>query len=167
MKTIQSQNRILRLIEHLEDGIVVLLFAAISVISLLQIILRNFFDTGLSWATPMLGILLLWLTLSGAVVAVRKDRHISINILARNLATHTGCLIYALTKIFTAVVCAVVAYYGVLFVKLDLEMETTLFSDVPAWICELIIPISFSLLAVRFSISALDELQQFKQQKIS
>ncbi|MCK4586296.1 MAG: TRAP transporter small permease subunit, partial [Gammaproteobacteria bacterium] len=93
MSKTQTCNPIVRLIEILEDSIVVLLFAAIASISFLQIILRNFFDTGFSWATPMLGILLLWLTLSGAIVAVRKDRHISINILARQLAPLTGCMV--------------------------------------------------------------------------
>lgn len=157
----------LHFIETLEDGIVVLLFAAIASISLLQIILRNFFDTGFSWATPMLGVLLLWLTLSGAVVAVRKDRHISINILAHNLPPLAECLSYAITKCFTAFVCAVIAYYGALFVLMDFKLGNTLFADVPAWACELIIPISFSLLAVRFFIAAVNELKQLRRMRAS
>ena len=167
MSKTQAINPIVRFIEALEDGLVVVLFAAIASISLLQIILRNFFDTGLSWATPMLGILLLWLTLSGAVVAVRKDRHISINILARNFSPPVMCQTYAFTKLFTAIVCAIVAYYGVLFVQMDLELGSTLFADVPAWACELIIPISFSLLSIRYFISATDEMRTHKQMKKS
>ncbi len=167
MNNTQPRNQIVRFIEHLEDGIVVLLFAAISSISLLQIILRNFFDTGLIWATPMLGILLLWLTLSGAVVAVRKDRHISINILASHLPPQTACMVFAGTKIFTAFICAVIAYYGARLVQIDLEMESTLFSDVPVWACELIIPISFSLLSVRFFVAVMVEVHQFRKQQIS
>ena len=92
MNNTHYRQQIVRFIEGLEDSIVVLLFAAIAVIALLQIVLRNLFDTGLTWATPMLGILLLWLTLSGAVVAVRKDRHIAINILARNLTPLRHCM---------------------------------------------------------------------------
>ncbi len=167
MSKTHKRNPVAPFIEKLEDGIVVLLFAAIASISLLQIILRNFFDTGLSWATPMLGILLLWLTLSGAVVAVRKDRHISINILTNYLTPHFKCLAFAGTKIFTAFVCAVITFYGARLVQMDFEMETTLFSDMPAWACELIIPISFSLLSVRFFIAAIGEIHDFKQQQTS
>ncbi len=167
MSKTQFQNPVVRFIEILEDSIVVLLFAAISSISFLQIILRNFFDTGFSWATPMLGILLLWLTLSGAVVAVRKDRHISINILANHLTPITGCMVFAATKIFTALVCAVIAYYGVRLVQVDLEMESILFADVPAWVCELIIPISFSLLSVRFFVAVIGEIRQLKRLQTS
>lgn len=167
MNNTQTRNQIVRFIENLEDGIVVLLFAAIASISLLQIILRNFFDTGLVWATPMLGVLLLWLTLSGAVVAVRKDRHISINILAAHLPPHTSCMVFAGTKIFTAFVCAVIAYYGARLVQMDFEMESVLFSNVPAWVCELIIPISFSLLSVRFFIAVMVEVHQFRKQPAS
>ena len=167
MNNTQKRNPIVRFIEILEDSLVVLLFAAIASISLLQIILRNFFDSGISWATPMLGVLLLWLTLSGAVVAVRKDRHISINILARNFSPPIMCLTYAMTKLFTTIVCAVVAYYGALFVQLDYEQGSTLFADLPAWACELIIPISFSLLSIRYFISAVEEIQQHKQMKSS
>jgi len=167
MNNTHKRNKIVRLIEILEDSLVVLLFAAIASISLLQIILRNFFDTGLSWATPMLGVLLLWLTLSGAVVAVRKDRHISINILARKFSPPAMCLTYAITKLFTTIVCAIVAYYGAHFVRMDYELGTTLFADLPAWACELIIPISFSLLSIRYFISAVEETQQHKQMKTS
>ena len=167
MSKTQPYHPIVRLIEILEDGIVVLLFAAIASISFLQIILRNFFDTGFSWATPMLGILLLWLTLSGAVVAVRKDRHISINILAYRLTPLTGCMVFAVTKIFTAFICAIIAYYGALLVQMDYESDSILFSDVPAWACELIIPISFSLLSVRFFIGVVVEVRQFKRHQAS
>jgi len=167
MNNTQKRNPIVRFIEILEDSLVVLLFAATASISLLQIILRNFFDSGISWATPMLGVLLLWLTLSGAVVAVRKDRHISINILAQNFSPPIMCLTYAITKLFTTIVCAAVAYYGALFVHMDYEQGGTLFADLPAWACELIIPVSFALLSIRYLISAIEEIQQLKQMKTS
>lgn len=115
----------------------------------------------------MLGILLLWLTLSGAVVAVRKDRHISINILACHLTPRTGCMAFAATKTFTAFLCAIVAYYGALLVQIDFEEKSILFANVPAWACELIIPISFTLLSVRFFIAVIEEIRQFKQLQAS
>lgn len=167
MKKTRIRKKLLRFIEFLEDSIVVLLFAAISSISLLQIILRNFFDTGLSWATPITGILLLWLTLSAAVVAVRKDRHISINILAQNLAPLTECLRYTTTKLFAALVCATIAYYGGLFVQMDFKLGNTLYAEIPRWACEIIIPISFSMLSVRFFIAAIEEIHQFRRHQDS
>jgi len=163
MSNPQPQNRLLCGVELVEDSIVVLLFAAIVVIALLQIILRNLFDGGFSWATPALGILLLWLTLSGAVVAARKGNHIAINVLSHNLSPYQECLVRTVTNVFTAFICAVIAYYSVLFVQMDYEMESTLFADVPAWVGELILPISFSLLAVRYGIAAVDQAHKLKR----
>jgi len=163
MASPRPRNRLLRAIEYVEDGIVVLLFAAIVVIALAQIVLRNLFDAGFSWATPALGILLLWLTMSGAVVAARNSNHIAINVLSRNLSPYRECQIHALTNLFTAIVCGVIAYYSLLFVQMDRELETMLFADVPAWIGELILPVSFSLLVVRYCISAVDQLRRLKR----
>lgn len=163
MRKPTSQHPLLRFIDNAEDAIVVTLFAAIVLIALSQIVLRNFFHTGFSWATPMLGVLLLWLTLSGAVVAARRNQHIAINILSRRLSPFTERIVHTVAKIFTASVCAVIAYYGAQLVQMDLESATMLFAEVPAWASELIIPISFSLLAVRYFIAAIEEVATLKR----
>ena len=48
-------------------------------IAVLQIFLRNFFDSGFLWAESFLRILVLWVAMLGAMVATREKNHISID----------------------------------------------------------------------------------------
>jgi len=51
----------------MEDGILVVLLSVMILVAAAQILLRNFFDIGLSWGDQALRILVLWVGLMGAV----------------------------------------------------------------------------------------------------
>ena len=147
-------NKLLRAFQQAEDGLLVILVLAMVVFSALQIILRNFFDSGIPWISPLLGVLVLWVGLLGATVATRQRVHIKINVLSAYLPgkLKTGSQIAA--DIFSALVSGVLAYYGVEFIKLDLDSTITAFANVPVWLAEIILPASFALIAARFFIHA-------------
>ncbi len=63
--------------------------------------------------------------------------------------------------LFTSAVCGLLAYHGARMVRMDYEAGLTAFAAVPAWACELIIPIGFGVSAVRFLLSSLDHLWRF------
>jgi len=147
-----------QLIRRLEDGLLVLLLALMILIAGGQIVLRNFFDSGLVWADPLLRILVLWLALLGAIVASRSDNHISIDMLSRYLGPLLQALSRLITGFFTALVCGLVSYYGVSFVHMDFEAGTRAFAQVPAWLLELIIPLGFALIALRYLLTSLHNL---------
>lgn len=77
--------RWLRLVARSENGLLVLLLAATIVLAAVQIVRRNVFEAGLVWGEPLVRLIVLWVGLTGAVVASRIDRHIHVNVLARLL----------------------------------------------------------------------------------
>ena len=63
------------------------------------------------------------------------------------------------TSLFTAVVCAVVAYHSVRFVASEMEYAATAFAGVPAWTCEIVIPAAFGLIALRYVLYSVGDLR--------
>jgi TRAP-type C4-dicarboxylate transport system permease small subunit len=115
-----------------------------------QIVLRNLFDSGFIWGEPVLRVLVMWLGLGGALVATRENNHISVDAVLRLLGPSTRLLAQTLTQFLTAGVCAVLAYHGTRMVMMDYEYGGTLVPLVPTWVAELIIPLAFGIMALRF-----------------
>ena len=55
-----------------------------------------------------------------------------------------------ITGLFASAICGLIAYEGVRFVAMEYEAGTEVFSSVPSWCCEMIIPIGFAVMALRF-----------------
>ena len=115
-----------------------------------QIILRNFFDSGIFWADSALRILVLWIGMIGAMFASRNKKHVRIDVLSHYLPTHLQKNIWRVTELITAIVCAIVAYYSIKFIQLEYEDGLIAFANVPVWLCQTIIPVAFIIMALRY-----------------
>ncbi len=146
----QTGLHLIRMIHFLEDGLLAVLLGSMIVLATSQIFLRNFWNSGIDWVDPSLRVLVLWIGLVGAMVATRKMNHINIDVISRLLSALGRRIVTTLTNLFSAVICAIVSYHAGRFVYMEYEDQTTAFNDVPAWMCEIIIPIGFGLMALRF-----------------
>ncbi len=144
----------LRVLAILEDTLLVVLLTVMMVLAVVQILLRNLFDAGLTWADPLLRVIVLWLALAGALAATRADNHINLDVVSRLLPAPARAATRALTDLFAAAVCGVLAYHGARLVQMDWLAGTAAFGAVPAWLCELIIPLGFALMGLRFVLLA-------------
>ena len=142
--------RLGRLTAWLEDSLLVVMLTVMILVGAAQILLRNFLDAGLVWGDALLRALVLWVGLLGAVVASRTENHITIDILSRYLAPRRRIAARLVTDLFTVVVCAVVSWHAATLVRMDREAAVEAFSGVPAWTVELIIPVGFAIMALRY-----------------
>ena len=62
---------------RVENGILAVLLLSMLAMAVLQILMRNLFETGIIWGDILVRILLLWVGLAGAMVASRQGNHIS------------------------------------------------------------------------------------------
>ncbi len=154
-------RRLARATAAIEDGLLVMLLSAMIVLAGSQIVLRNLWDAGLFWADPLLRVSVLWVGLLGAMAATRDDNHITVDILSRMLSERARSAGRVITDLFTAAVCGLLAYHGARMVRMDYQAGLTAFAGVPAWACELIIPLGFGVIAVRSLLSSLDHLWRF------
>ena len=156
----------LRLIRYCEDGFLVVLLAAMIGFAVTQIVLRNLFDSGLSWADPLLRLLVLWVGLAGAMVATRQDRHIAIDVLTRYLPPRWQLAAQVIVDLFAALVSAIVAYHAGRLMIMDKEAGAIAFAAVPVWICELIIPLAFGVIAMRYLVFAITHARQLLTEEL-
>jgi len=126
------------------------MLAVMVALAVTQIVYRNFAGGGVAWIDPLLRILVLWVALSGAVIASRTDNHIRIDFFAKYVPGKYYIYIKRLVHLYCMLVCGVVAWHSVSFVQMDYEYGTEAFSGMPAWITEVIIPIAFGMMALRY-----------------
>lgn len=138
---------------RVEDGFLVSALLTMLVLSLGQILLRNLFDTGLLWAESFSRILVLWVAMLGAMVATRESHHISIDVISRYMPESLERALAILTSLFSATVCGIAAWYSFQFVQFEYLDETMAFEQIPSWLCAVILPIGFSVMALRFTIN--------------
>ncbi len=143
-------DRIIRGVRLAEDALIVVLVLAMILLAASQIVLRNVWGVGLVWADPLLRVMVLWVGLLGAMAATRHNNHITVDVLSRFLPPLLKRAGQWVTGIFASAVCAVLAWHGARFVAMEYEAGTILFSGIPAWCCELIIPLGFAVMALRF-----------------
>ncbi len=145
-------HKFIRLIDAFEDGLLVLILSSMIVFAVYQIIARNIFDEGIVWIDPLLRTLVLWVGLSGAVVATRTDNHIRIDIFAKYFSPRIRKILQRIVYLFTLSICLLIAWHAARFIYSEYEYGTIAFSGVPSWITGLIIPLSFSLIAIRYAL---------------
>jgi len=139
----------------IENSLLVLLLTGMILLATLQIVLRNGWSTGLSWADPSLRVAVLWITLLGAMAATRDNNHIKIDLLSHFLPKQFNPYVRLTTDLFSAFICGLLAWHGGRFVYFEWQDGNILFASVPAWACELIIPLGFGVMALRFLVSGL------------
>ncbi len=148
--TLSFIQPVISFLQKIEDGILIGLLLLMIVMAVLQIALRNLFDTGILWGDPLIRVLVLWIGLMGAMIASRDNRHISIDIISRYLPAQIKKLTLLLISVFTTFICAVMAYFSLRFVLMEKEEGLIAFSAVPAWVCESIIPAAFAIISFRY-----------------
>ena len=150
---------IFRTLHKVEDLFLALLLGTMIVLAPAQIFLRNFFDAGISWADPLLRVLVLWVGLMGAVAASRSDRHIRIDVASKLLPPWMASVLGVITCLFAAGVSGLVAWHSWRFVAAEWEYGSTAFSGVPAWMFEIVIPLAFTFIASRYLLRTLSQLR--------
>lgn len=145
---------LLKAVHWLEDAFLVGLLLTMIGLAVVQIVLRNGFDGGFLWAESFLRVLVLWIGLAGAMAASRNHRHINIDIIGRFLPPTAAKVVAVFNALFTAGVCAALAYYSFDFVRVEYEAPSMAFAEVPTWVCEAIMPVAFSVIALRYLLLA-------------
>lgn len=143
-----------RLVQRLEDGLLLVLLVGLIVLASSQILLRNVLSIGIAWSDGTIRLAVLWLALLAGVTAARDHRHIAIDVLTRMLPDGLRRAVAFLTCIFTVAVMAALTWYSWAFVQESREFGDVIVDNWPAWMFQLILPIGFALIGVRYLLRA-------------
>ena len=75
-------KQVARFLEKIEGHLIVLILSLMILLSFGQMLLRNLFNMGIVWGDTLLRQWVLWVGFLGASMAVRHDKHISIEVFA-------------------------------------------------------------------------------------
>jgi len=143
-------ERLRRVIEVVETGLLAILFGAMLAMAIYQIVARNAFGTGVIWGEDLVQAAVLWLTLVGGAVAAGPDSHIRIDLVSRFADPKFQAVAARLTALFTACLCAALGWFSIEVIKWDYIDGTPGVGAIPAWICQTIIPIAAAVMALRY-----------------
>ena len=145
----------LKALHAFESSLLALLLTSMIGVAALQVIMRNFFDAGLYWGDSAVRVMVLWVAMLGAMVASRKDDHIRIDLVNHFLPEHIKRHTRRVINLFTCVILGIFAWYSAVFVGYEYEDQTIAFGQVPAWICEVIMPIGAGVMCLRYALQVI------------
>ncbi len=158
MKTLKAIENIFG---HIENGLLVIFLTVTVVMAFLQVILREFWSTGILWADVFLRHLVLWIGFLGAALAAKESRHFSIDILTKRLSPILRRIIQLLLDLSASMVCYFLSSAGMSFVSDEIKYNnqplfTLLGVDIMPYHFEIIIPIGFALVGIHFLFRAIE-----------
>lgn len=149
-----TPERFHKITNAIEESLLTVLFLTIVLFSCLQIVLRNFFHSGLIWIDPLLRIIVLWITFLGAMAATSRGRHISIDLLAR-IFPRTKMLAHRIAASVATVACVALANGAYEYLRQEYQYGRETLLGLRTWQLHSILLFGFILLAYRFVVFAL------------
>lgn len=147
-------QKALRVLDGFEDFLLTLLTLGVLVLGGAQIVARYAFHYSWVWIDPASRAMVLWIALVGALVAAREGRHINVDAVTRLLSRFWLRVARIASYSFAGVISLMFARGSIELIKIEKESATIAFGQIPAWWIELILPIGFALLALRFFLHA-------------
>jgi len=149
---VQAVSKAIAFVRFVEDAILALLLSSMISVAAIQVLLRNLFDSGLYWGDSLVRVMVLWVAMIGAMVASRDDSHIRIDIVGRFLSDRYKPIVSRVTHLFTMLVLAMFAWASFEFVQYEFEEGALAFGQIPAWVCEAIMPLGALVMAARYAL---------------
>ncbi|MEO7741807.1 MAG: TRAP transporter small permease [Usitatibacter sp.] len=138
-------------LEHLEEGFIAVLLAAMTLVAFIQVIARYVFNYSFTWALELTTVFFAWLIFLGIPYGVRIGSHIGVDALVKTLGPRSarvvGAAAAALCVAYSVILLAGSWQYVAKMYEIDITMQ-----DLPIaqWIPRSILVVCFVLLTVRF-----------------
>jgi len=143
-----------------EEAFLCLLLFAMIVLACVQIFLRTFYASGIFWIDPLLRYMVIWAGLFGAAVATKHSKHISIDVISHIVPDRYLPWLRFLLNFFSAAVCFILTYAAVKFVRDEALYGGRGLLDIPSWQLNIVYPVAFCIIAGRFLLLALQDLNR-------
>ncbi|HLT25811.1 MAG TPA: TRAP transporter small permease [Zeimonas sp.] len=144
-------RRLAEVFGRLEEGLVALLLALMTIITFIQVVARYVFNYSFVWALELTTFLFGGLIFLGISYGVRVGAHIGVDAVTKLLAPRTARIVAILATLLCLAYATIVFVGGWIYVDKMYEIGI-LAQDVPIpqWIPRLVMPVGYALLFIRF-----------------
>lgn len=153
---------------RIEGWLVVLFLGLMVTLTFLQVVFRALFTHfhllwannlmgAIDWSEPFVRLLVLWLTFLGASLLTRENKHIKIDLMSelfppgwqpfREMVLSAACVLV----LFLALKASIS------YILVEMDYGNSMFLGLPNWIAQIIIPIGFLTILLRFALRGLDQ----------
>ena len=145
-------GRLGRLVNAFEEGLIALLFAAMTLVTFSQVVARYVFNTGVVWALELTVYLFAWLVLFGMSYGVKIHAHLGVDALVKLFPSRIqrvfGLLAVAAGLVYGAILLLGSWEYVWKLFRIGIESEDL---PIPQWVPMAILPIGVALLMFRLA----------------
>ena len=143
-------QRLLKAADRLEETLMIVALAFMTVLTVVQVLLRYGFGTGFVWSLEATTYTFAWLVLLGMSYGVRTEAHIAVDLVTSRLSPGAARVLAGVALAAGLAYCALMVYGSVLFVDGLMTLGTNARDiPLPRWALTGIMPVAFVLLALR------------------
>ena len=143
-------QRVLKVADRAEETFMIVALSFMTVLTVVQVVLRYGFGSGLVWSLEVTTYTFAWLVLIGMSYGVRTEAHIAVDLVTSRLSPGGARAFAAIALVAGLTYCALMIYGSSLFVDRLVTLGTNARDiPLPRWLLTSIMPIAFALLALR------------------
>jgi len=137
-------------INKLEEGIISLLLASMTLLVFVEVVMRFGFGVGIQWAQELTLLLSGWLVMFGASYGIKVGSHIGVDALVKLFSSRTRRIVAVVAILLCLVYCGLFLFgswtYLAKLMKVGVELEDI---PVPKWMANSILFIGMVMMALR------------------
>jgi tripartite ATP-independent transporter DctM subunit len=139
-----------RVWSRIEDGLSSAALLTMAALPVLEMISRALFNTGIPGSFGYVQHLTLWVAFLGAMLASRGKQHIMLSAGLRALPPKIKAVTDGLVVMIAASVAAGLTWASLEYVRSEMEAPERIGGWLPVWAAELILPVAFAAMTLRF-----------------
>jgi C4-dicarboxylate transporter, DctM subunit len=145
--TCESQRFLLPGLAWLENSVICAALLAMTLLPILDIVLRRLFGFGIKGSVSIVEHLCLIVGMAGGVVSARQNRLLTLSTIGHSLKGRWNTLTRSFAGGTAAATAALLAIGSATFVESERQAGTILAYGIPIWVIELAMPVGFALIA--------------------
>jgi C4-dicarboxylate transporter DctQ subunit len=140
-----------KVVNRLEEGLMALFLAVMTLLTFVQVVLRYVFNSGLIWSLEATTYTFAWLVLLGMAYGVRTRSHIAVDLVVGRLQGRTLRMVSIAAVAICLAYALLMLYGGAVLVGRLVELGNEA-RDLPIkrWLLLIMLPGGFALLGYRF-----------------
>jgi C4-dicarboxylate transporter DctQ subunit len=142
----------MKILDRIEELIVVVMLALMTLLTFLQVVMRYAFNSGFSWAVELTSVFFAVMIFVGISYGVRIGAHIGVDALVKKLPAGPRRAASIVVVLLCLLYAGLIFYGSWTYVSkmklVGIELEDL---PIPLWVVRSILPFGYALLALRFS----------------
>jgi tripartite ATP-independent transporter DctM subunit len=152
MAGVKAKAPVYRILGAVEEGLCYVSLLVLTIVPVIEVILRTFFHSGVPDASGILVYMLLVLGLISGMITAKNEDHLSIALVQNFSSDWVKAPLKAFTNCLAAFVSAIIAWSSLSFIRIGLLGRMVGF--IPDRVFALVLPIGYGVMALRFACKA-------------